>query len=72
MLVWLTSLISILVTFISSYYLIGDLPGHLWITLSAIISCGTFGAALIPEITKVFTSPKSIHVSETVAASREG
>jgi len=72
MLVWLTSLISIVVTFITSYYLIGDLPGHLWITLSTIISCGTFGAALIPEITKLFTSPKSIHVSETVAASREG
>lgn len=72
MLVWLTSLISIVVTFITSYYLIGDLPGSLWITLSTIISCGTFGAALIPEITKVFTSPKSIHVSETVAASREG
>ena len=72
MLVWLTSLISILVTFISSYYLIGDLPGHLWITLSTIISCGTFGAALIPEVTKIFTSPKSTHVTETVAASREG
>lgn len=72
MLVWLTSLISIVVTFVTSYYLIGDLPGYLWVTLSAIISCGTFGAALIPEITKVFTSPKSKHVSETVAASREG
>ena len=72
MLVWLTSLISIVVTFISSYFLIGNLPGHLWITLSTIISCGTFGAALIPEITKLFTSPKSIHVTETVAASREG
>ena len=72
MLVWLTSLISIVVTFLSSYFLIGNLPGHLWITLSTIISCGTFGAALIPEITKVFTSPKSIHVTETVAASREG
>jgi K(+)-stimulated pyrophosphate-energized sodium pump len=72
MLVWLTSLISIVVTFISSYYLIGDLPNHLWVTLSTIISCGTFGAALIPEITKIFTSPKSTHVSETVAASREG
>ena len=72
MLVWLTSLISIVVTFVTSYYLIGDLPGRLWITLSTIISCGTFGAALIPEITKIFTSPKSIHVSETVAASREG
>ena len=72
MLVWLTSLISIVVTFITSYYLIGDLPGYLWVTLSAIISCGTFGAALIPEITKVFTSPKSKHVSETLAASKEG
>jgi K(+)-stimulated pyrophosphate-energized sodium pump len=72
MLVWLTSLISIVVTFLSSYFLIGNLPGHLWITLSTIISCGTFGAAIIPEITKVFTSPKSIHVSETLAASREG
>lgn len=72
MLVWLTSLISIVVTFITSYYLIGDLPGYLWVTLSTIISCGTFGAALIPEITKIFTSPKSKHVSETVAASREG
>jgi K(+)-stimulated pyrophosphate-energized sodium pump len=72
MLVWLTSLISIVVTFIASYYLIGHLPGYLWVTLSAIISCGTFGAALIPEITKIFTSPKSTHVAETVAASREG
>ena len=52
MLVWLTSLISIVVTFITSYYMIGHLPGYLWVTLSAIISCGTFGAALIPEITK--------------------
>lgn len=72
MLVWLTSLLSIIVTFISSYYLIGDLPGHLWVTLSIIISCGTLGAALIPEITKAFTSPKSHHTREVVAASREG
>jgi K(+)-stimulated pyrophosphate-energized sodium pump len=72
MLVWLTSVISIIVTFIVSYYLIGNLPGYLWITLSAIISCGTLGAALIPEVTKLFTSPKSQHVLETVAASREG
>ena len=72
MLVWLTSLFSIVVTFIASFYLIGELPGHLWITLSTIISCGTFGAALIPEITKLFTSPKSAHVLETVASSRQG
>jgi K(+)-stimulated pyrophosphate-energized sodium pump len=72
MLVWLTSVLSIIVTFIASYYLIGNLPGYLWISLSAIISCGTLGAALIPEFTKLFTSPKSAHVLETVAASREG
>jgi len=72
MLVWLTSLLSIIVTFIVSYYLIGDLPGSLWVSLSAIISCGTLGAAVIPEVTKLFTSPKSAHVQETVAASREG
>lgn len=72
MLVWITSILSIVVTFISSYYLIGDLPGHLWVTLSVIISCGTLGAALIPEFTKIFTSPKSHHVREVVAASREG
>lgn len=72
MLVWLTSILSIIVTFISSYYLIGNLPGDLWVTLSIIISCGTLGAALIPEFTKIFTSPKSHHVREVVAASREG
>ena len=72
MLVWLTSVLSIIVTFIVSYYLIGDLPGYLWVSLSSIISCGTLGAALIPEFTKLFTSPGSAHVRETVSASREG
>jgi len=72
MLVWLTSVISIIITFITSYFLIGDLPGNLWIPLSIIISCGTLGAALIPEITKLFTSPKSAHVTETLSSSREG
>ncbi|MFA5163311.1 MAG: sodium-translocating pyrophosphatase [Patescibacteria group bacterium] len=77
-LVWVTSFLSIIVTFLASYLLIG--PGtelsaqsaDLWLILSAIISCGTLGAALIPEFTKKFTSPKSAHVQETVAASREG
>lgn len=77
-LVWVTSLLSIIVTFWASYLLIG--PGtelglksaNLWLVLSAIISCGTLGAALIPEFTKKFTSPKSAHVQETVTASREG
>ncbi len=71
-LVWVTSIVSILVTFAASYVMIGDLPNNLWITLSVIISCGTLAAAVIPEFTKIFTSPKSKHVLETVNASREG
>lgn len=77
-LVWITSIFSIIVTFLASYFLIG--PGtllgaaseNLWIILSIIISAGTLGAALIPEFTKIFTSPKSKHVNEVVRASREG
>ncbi len=71
-LVWITSVLSIIVTFVVSYYVIGDLPHNLWITLSVIISAGTLGAALIPEFTKIFTSPKSTHVAEVVEASRKG
>jgi K(+)-stimulated pyrophosphate-energized sodium pump len=71
-LVWITSILSILVTFIASYFMIGDLQNNLWLTLSIIISCGTLGAALIPEFTKIFTSPKSKHVNEVVTASKEG
>lgn len=71
-LVWITSVLSILVTFAASYIMIGDLMNNLWFTLSIIISCGTLGAALIPEFTKIFTSPKSRHVNEVVTASREG
>lgn len=71
-LVWITSILSIIVTFIISKVLIGHLPNDLWITLSVIISCGTLGAALIPEFTKIFTSTKSKHVAEIVAASKEG
>jgi K(+)-stimulated pyrophosphate-energized sodium pump len=71
-LVWITSIISMIVTFASSKVLIGHLPDNLWLTLSIIISCGTLGAALIPEFTKIFTSPKSKHVNEVVTASREG
>jgi K(+)-stimulated pyrophosphate-energized sodium pump len=52
--------------------MLGTLPNNLWLTLSVIISCGTLGAALIPEFTKIFTSPKSHHVNEIVTASREG
>ncbi len=71
-LVWITSLLSIVVTFIVSYMMLGELSNNLWLTLSIIISCGTLGAALIPEFTKIFTSPKSGHVNEIVTASREG
>jgi K(+)-stimulated pyrophosphate-energized sodium pump len=72
MLVWLTSIVSIVVTFGASKLLLGDFSGGLWWKLSTIISCGTLAAALIPEFTKVFTSSGSRHVREIVAASKEG
>jgi K(+)-stimulated pyrophosphate-energized sodium pump len=71
-LVWLTSLVSIAVTYAASYVLIADMGSGLWYKLSTIISCGTLAAAVIPELTKVFTSARSLHVAEVVAASREG
>jgi K(+)-stimulated pyrophosphate-energized sodium pump len=71
-LVWLTSILSIVVTFLVSYWQIGHLPNQVWLPLSVIISCGTLAAALIPELVKVFTSSKSAHVQETVTAAREG
>lgn len=71
-LVWLTSVLSILMTFGVSYWLLAPLGGSLWLVLSAIISCGTLGAALIPEFTKIFTSPKAKHTEEVVTASKEG
>jgi len=72
MLVWFTSILSIIVTFAVSYWQIGRLPNNLWFTLSIIISCGTLAAALIPELVKVFTSSKSIHCREVVTSAREG
>ena len=71
-LVWLTSILSIAMTFGVSHWLLSDLGGNLWLILSVIISCGTLGAALIPEFTKIFTSPKAKHTEEVVTASREG
>ena len=71
-LVWITSILSIAMTFGVSKYLLAPLGGNLWLVLSLIISCGTLGAALIPEFTKIFTSPKAIHTNEVVTASREG
>ena len=71
-LVWITSILSIIMTFGVSHTMLVDLPNNLWLTLSVIISCGTLGAALIPEATKVFTSPKAKHTAEVVTASKEG
>jgi len=75
-LVWLTSIISVLLTFFVSYFLIGTgdsaLPGGLWWKLSAIVSCGTLAGAIIPELVKIFTSVNSGHVREVVTASKEG
>ncbi len=73
-LVWLTSILSIGVTFAISYLLIPTLGGDptIWWKLAAIISCGTLAGALIPEFVKVFTSTESAHVREVVTASREG
>jgi len=72
MLVWFTSILSIIVTFLASYWQLRHLPHNLWFNLSIIISCGTLAAALIPELVKVFTSSKSKHCQETVHAAREG
>lgn len=71
-LVWLTSILSIAMTFGVSKWLLAPMGGNLWLILSTIISCGTLGAALIPEFTKIFTSPKAKHTEEVVRASREG
>ncbi len=71
-LVWITSIFSIIATFAASYFLLKDLGNNWWLGLASIISCGTLGAALIPEITKLFTSPTSIHVKEVVETSKQG
>jgi K(+)-stimulated pyrophosphate-energized sodium pump len=72
-LVWLTSFVSVALTFIVSYLLIPDLgDGSLWWKLSIVISCGTLAGAIIPELVKIFTSTDSLHVREVVTSSREG
>jgi K(+)-stimulated pyrophosphate-energized sodium pump len=73
-LVWITSLVSVAITFIISYLTIPTLGGDttLWWKLSTIISCGTLAGAIIPELVKVFTSTESAHVKEVVTSSREG
>src|SRR6266436_4926399 len=73
-LVWLTSIVSIVRTYILSYFIIPELGGDtsLWWKLSTVITCGTLAGALIPELVKVFTSTESGHVREVVTSSREG
>ncbi len=72
-LVWLTSIVSVALTYVVSYLLIPDLgDGTLWWKLSTVITCGTLAGAIIPEVVKVFTSTESRHVREVVTASREG
>jgi len=73
-LVWLTSILSVAVTYAVSYVLIPNLGGDasMWWKLSTIITCGTLAGAIIPELVKVFTSTESRHVREVVTASREG
>jgi K(+)-stimulated pyrophosphate-energized sodium pump len=73
-LVWLTSIVSIGLTYVVSYFMIPDLGGDttLWWKLSSVITCGTLAGAIIPELVKVFTSMHSSHVKEVVTSSREG
>ena len=73
-LVWITSIVSIALTYLISYYIIPDLGGDTsqWWKLATIISCGTLAGALIPELVKVFTSTESRHVREVVSSAQEG
>jgi K(+)-stimulated pyrophosphate-energized sodium pump len=73
-LVWLTSIVSVGLTYVTSYLLIPSLGGDttLWWKLSTIITCGTLAGAIIPELVKVFTSTESSHVREVVSSAKEG
>ena len=73
-LVWLTSIVSVLLTYVLSYVLVPSLGGNtdLWWQLSTVVTCGTLAGAIIPEFVKVFTSTHSGHVREVVTSSREG
>ncbi|MDX6576214.1 MAG: K(+)-stimulated pyrophosphate-energized sodium pump [Blastocatellia bacterium] len=73
-LVWLTSIVSIVLTYVVSYLIIPvlDSDGTLWWKLASIISCGTLAGAVIPELVKVFTSTSSRHVQDVVKSSQEG
>ena len=73
-LVWLTSIVSIAMTYAVSFYIVPNIGGDTsqWWKLATIISCGTLAGAVIPELVKVFTSVNSRHVREVVTSAREG
>ena len=72
-LVWLTSIVSVVLTYVASWIMIPGLgDGSLWWKLSTVITCGTLAGAIIPEFVKVFTSTNSAHVREVVTSAREG
>ena len=71
-LVWITSFVSIILTFVSSYLIISDLENGLWWKLSIIITCGTVAGAVIPEVVKIFTSTSSAFVKNVVNSSKNG
>src|SRR5262249_57527800 len=72
-LVWIPSIVSVVLTYIASWWLIPTLgDGSLWWKLATVITCGTLAGAIIPEFVKVFTSTESSHVREVVISAREG
>ena len=72
-LVWITSIVSVALTYLVSWWLIPGLgDGTLWWKLATVITCGTLAGAIIPEFVKVFTSTNSAHVQEVVTSAREG
>ena len=71
-LVWITSVVSVILTFVVSNLIIGDLENGLWWKLSIIITCGTMAGAIIPEVVKIFTSTSSSFVKNVVNSSKNG
>jgi Na+/H+-translocating membrane pyrophosphatase len=78
-LVVLTSVVSIILTYVASYLMLGGsaatkygINADFWWMLATIISCGTAAGAIIPELVKVFTSVHSRHVKEVVKSSEQG
>ncbi len=72
-LVWITSIVSVVLTYITSYLLIPTLgDGTIWWKLATIITCGTLAGAIIPEFVKIFTSTESAYVQNILNSSRKG